>query len=397
LKILVHDFSGHPFQAQLSRELSRRGHDITHSYCAAYTGGKGNLQAEPGETLVFDPITIGESIAKLNFVKRSIQELKIGFQLIKQVRRVKPQVVMFSTTPVPSLVVIAFYLMVRRIPWVLWHQDVQAIAIRSFAGNQLPKAFLVAAKLIEWGERWGSRRAKAVVVIADSFVDVHREWGTADKVTVIPNWAPLDEIVPVERDNAWAKEQGVNDVATLLYSGTLGMKHNPELLPRVAKAVIDGGTPIRLVVVNEGPAAPVVQAEADRLGVPLTLLPFQPYDRLPEVLGSGDILMVLLEQSAGAFSVPSKTLSYLCAGRPILGMMPAENLASVLVEQTGGCVLRPEEAAVPAAAAWIREVLADPERAAKIGAASRTLAEREFELGSCADRFEAILIGAGTR
>jgi glycosyltransferase involved in cell wall biosynthesis len=352
------------------------------------------LEAEPGETIVFDPITIGESIAKLNFVKRSVQELKVGFQLIKQVRRVRPEVVMFSTTPVPSLVVIAFYLLVARIPWVLWHQDVQAVAIRSFSGKQLPKSFIMAAVLIEWGERWSSRRAKAVVVIADSFVDVHEGWGTADKVTVIPNWAPLDEIVPVERRNSWAREHGLDSVATLLYSGTLGMKHNPQLLPQVARAVIDGGTPVRLVVVNEGPAAAVVEAEAARLGVPLTLLPFQPYERLPEVLGSGDVLMVLLEQSAGAFSVPSKTLSYLCAGRPILGMMPAENLASVLVDQTGGCVVRPDVASVPSAAAWVRAVLADPARAREIGAASRTLAEKEFELGGCADRFEQILRAA---
>lgn len=148
------------------------------------------------------------------------------------------------------------------------------------------------------------------------------------------------------------------------------------------------------MVVNEGPAAPVVQAEAERLGVPLTLLPFQPYERLPEVLGSGDVLMVLLEQSAGAFSVPSKTLSYLCAGRPILGMMPAENLASVLVDQTGGCVVRPEDAAVPAAAAWVRDLLADPDRAAVIGKASRVLAESEFALTGIADRFERLLAGA---
>ena len=38
--------------------------------------------------------------------------------------------------------------------------------------------------------------------------------------------------------------------------------------------------------------------------------------------------VVLLERSAGAFSVPSKTLSYLCAGRPVVGLMPAENLAA---------------------------------------------------------------------
>ncbi|RZI91754.1 MAG: hypothetical protein EOO67_10000, partial [Microbacterium sp.] len=32
-------------------------------------------------------------------------------------------------------------------------------------------------------------------------------------------------------------------------------------------------------------------------------------------------------QQAGAFSVPSKTLSYLCAGRPVVGLMPEENAA----------------------------------------------------------------------
>jgi len=394
VKLLVHDFSGHPFQAQLSRELARRGHHVTHSYCAAYTGGKGNLTTQPGETIVFDPISIGESIAKLSFAKRLVQELKIGVLLARQVRRVKPDVVMFSTTPVPSLVVIAFYLMVRRIPWVLWHQDVQAVAIRSFAGNQLPKGFLVAAKLIEWGERWGSRRAAGVVVIADAFVAVHREWGTAHKVTVIPNWAPLDEIVPTDRKNDWAVEHELDDCQTLLYSGTLGMKHDPELLPRLAKAVIDRGRPVRLVVVNEGPAVPVVQAEAARLGVPLTLLPFQPYERLPEVLGSGDVLVVLLEKDAGEFSVPSKTLSYLCAGRPVLGLMPAENLAAKLVTEVGGLVLAPEESSLADAADWVDGLLGDPVRQADIGADSRALAEREFELQGGADRFETVLTRA---
>jgi len=42
------------------------------------------------------------------------------------------------------------------------------------------------------------------------------------------------------------------------------------------------------------------------------------------------VLLVVLDKSAGAFSVPSKTLSYLCAARPILGLMPDENLAAHL-------------------------------------------------------------------
>lgn len=397
MRILVHDYSGHPFQVELSRELASRGHDVVHSYCDAYASGKGHLSAEPGETLCFAPIAVGQSVAKMRFRRRLVQELRFGIELAGQVRRERPDIVLCSNVPIPMLVVLAFALLVLRRPWVLWHQDVQAVAIRSFAGKKLPRVFLLAARAIEAGERWCSHRARAIVVITDAFLDVHRVWGTADKATVIPNWAPLDEIRPVERKNDWAVEHGLDDCQTLVYSGTLGLKHEPALLPRLARRVIDLGTPVQLVVVNEGPAAGVVEAEAARLGVPLTSLPFQPYDRLPEVLGTGDVLMVLLEQSAGAFSVPSKTLSYLCAGRPILGLMPAENLASGLVEEAGGRVLPPAEESLGEAAEWIRDVLADPSRAAGIGEASRALAEREFQLERCADRFEEILEGVARR
>jgi colanic acid biosynthesis glycosyl transferase WcaI len=396
MRILVHDYSGHPFQAELSRELSRREHEVTHSYCDAYTSGKGHLTAEPGETIRFDPIGGGTVIAKMSFGKRLLQELRFGVELARQARRTRPDVVMASNVPIPTLVILALVLRLQGIPWVLWHQDVQAVAIRSFAGKKLSKAFAVVAALIGAGEKWCARRAAAVVVIADSFVDVHRRWGTADKTTVVPNWAPLDEIRPVARANDWSHEHGLDQVKTLLYSGTLGLKHDPALLVGLARQVIDSGQQVLLVVVNQGPAEQVLRDEAARLDVPLLLLPFQPYERLSEVLGSGDVLVVLLEQDAGAFSVPSKTLSYLCAGRPVLGLMPAENLAATLVDRVGGRVLPPSEASLPAAVEWVGEVLSDDEYAATLGKAARVLAEQEFELASCADRFESIL-GAAAR
>lgn len=396
MKILVHDYSGHPFQVELSRELARRGHDVVHSYCDAYASGKGHLTAEAGETLRFRPIAVGQSVAKMRFRRRLVQELRFGIELAAQVRRERPDVVLCSNVPIPMLVVLAAALLVLRRPWVLWHQDVQAVAIRSFAGEKLPRSFVLAAKAIGLGERWCARRAAAVVVITEAFLRVHRDWGTADKAVVVPNWAPLEEIVPVERKNDWSVEHDLDDVHTILYSGTLGLKHEPALLPQLARRVIDQGAPVRLVVVNDGPAVPVVEAEAARLDVPLTRLPFQPYERLPQVLGSGDVLVVLLEQSAGEFSVPSKTLSYLCAGRPVLGLMPAENLASGLVQEAGGCVLPPAASSLDEAAAWVAGVLAAPARAEEIGARSRALAEREFQLAGCADRFEQIL-GAAAR
>lgn len=395
MKILMHDYSGHPFQAELSRELSRRGHDVTHSYCEAYVSGKGSLEAADDETLVFDTIGHGIEFEKLDFRKRLAVELRFGVQLVRQARRVKPDVAVLSNVPIPTLAVFAFAMMVLRKPWVLWHQDVQAVAVRSFAGTSLSPVFRFVAAGIEVAERWSCRRSSHVVAITEAFVPVHEEWGTADKVTVVPNWAPLDEIVPVERKNDWAVEHQLDDVKTLVYSGTLGLKHNPELLVRLARKVIDlGGEPVRLVVVSTGPAQKVLKAEAERLDVPITLLPFQPYDRLPEVLGAGDVLLVLLEKSAGAFSVPSKTLSYLCAGRPIVGLMPQENLASQLVDQVGGYVADPEDASLDGAAEWVHGVLLDPILRDELGMASRELAEREFALEGSADTFERILADA---
>ncbi|GAA3670749.1 hypothetical protein GCM10022237_33140 [Nocardioides ginsengisoli] len=391
MRILVHDYSGHPFQVELSRELARRGHAVTHSYCPGWVSGKGHLAAELGETLVFDPVGPTDPIAKDRFLRRIVVEAAVGWQLLKQVRRTRAQTAMLSNAQIPTLVVFALGMALLRRPWVLWHQDVYAVAVRSFAGDKLGGLFRLVATVFSIAERWVSRRAAAIVVIAPSFVPVHEEWGTADKVTVIPNWAPLDEIVPAERKNDWATEHELDDTATLLYSGTLGLKHDPTLLVGLARQVIDAGRPVRLVVVNEGPAVEVIRAESARLDVPVTLLPFQPYERLSEVLATGDILVVLLEKQAGAFSVPSKTLSYLCAGRPVLGMMPSENLAAALITRAGGSVVAPDAKALPEAAAWAVDVLGDAELRDELGEASRDLAEQEFALAGCADRFETIL------
>jgi glycosyltransferase involved in cell wall biosynthesis len=394
MRLLIHDYSGHPFQAQLSRELARRGHEVVHSSCPAYSSGKGRLEPGPGDRFVYEAVGAGRVIEKMRFRRRLLVEARLGVDLLRQVRRVRPDVALVANVPIPMLVVVAAGMLLLRRRWLLWQQDVQAVAVAKFAGKQLSRAFTLVARAFDVAERWCSRRAAGVVVIAESFLAVHERWGTAAKAHLIPNWAPLDEIVPVARDNAWSAEHGLTGVPTLLYSGTLGLKHDPALLVRLARRVIDAGAQVRLVVVNEGPAEAVLREESQRLGVPLTLLPFQPYDRLPEVLGSGDVLVALLEQDAGAFSVPSKTLSYLCAARPVLGLMPAENLASRLVAEADGCVLPPSEDALDEAAAWVRTVLGDPEHALLVGKKSRELAEQEFALDDCADRFETLLAEA---
>jgi len=109
-------------------------------------------------------------------------------------------------------------------------------------------------------------------------------------------------------------------------------------------------------------------------------------------LGSADVLVAILEPDAGVFCVPSKVLSYLCAGRPVLLAVPAENLVSrIVVEHDAGLVVEPTDLAGFRAAAL--RLAESPQLREQAGAAARHYAESHFDIDHIADRFERILRG----
>ena len=63
----------------------------------------------------------------------------------------------------------------------------------------------------------------------------------------------------------------------------------------------------------------------------IIFLPFQDFNIFPEVLASADVSLVMLEKSAGQFSVPSKLLSILCSGRIPILHVSKNNLSSRIV------------------------------------------------------------------
>ena len=108
------------------------------------------------------------------------------------------------------------------------------------------------------------------------------------------------------------------------------------------------------------------------------------------MLASADVLIAVLEPEAGAFSVPSKILTYLCAARPLLVSVPADNLAARIVERSGGGVVVPpgDTSAFLAAA---QRLLHDAELRARLGNRARAYAEESFDTDSVALRFEEVL------
>ena len=102
------------------------------------------------------------------------------------------------------------------------------------------------------------------------------------------------------------------------------------------------------------------------------------------------MLVAILEPEAGVFSVPSKVLTYHCAGRPILGSIPAENLAARIITREGsGVVTEPGD--VDAFVEAARRLLADDELREDMGERARRYAEKAFDINRIGDEFEAVL------
>ena len=128
-----------------------------------------------------------------------------------------------------------------------------------------------------------------------------------DKIYVIENWAPIDELPLRPRANEWAREQGLVGKRVVLYSGTLGLKHDPEAIVQLARHFSTEGD-IEVVVVSEGLGADWLRRrrEEERL-LNLRLLPFQPYAVLPDVLASGDVLLTLLRRTPERSRCPRRS------------------------------------------------------------------------------------------
>ena len=394
MRLLAHDFSGHPFQADLSRALAERGNDVTHVHCSSYASGKGLLRANDGPpNLRYQAIPMGAEFARYSVIRRLGQELLYGARFVRLVRRERPDVVVSCNDPLFAKAVFGLWARARRQPWVFWLQDLYSVGMTREAATRGPVGRAL-GRVFQGIERWLLRTADAVVAITDDFHPTLDRWKVpGQRRTVIENWAPLSELPVRPRMNPWRTTQGLEDRFVYLYSGTLGLKHNPDVLYHLAETAEDS----EVVVISEGLGASRLEELQRARRLPnLRLLPYQPYDELPDVLATADVLVVLLEASAGTFSVPSKVLTYLCAGRAILGAVPAVNQAArTIAKAGGGIVVDPSDNEAFIAAA--KALKADDATRRHLGHRARLYAESTFDRAAIAARFGEVIARATNR
>lgn len=396
MRILVHDYAGHPFQVQLSRALAARGHEVRHAYCGSMQTPRGSLLKRPedSDTFSVQPIDLGEVIPKTGYLRRFQLEKRYGKLLVDACRAFRPDVVLSGNTPSIPQRWLSQYCRANAIRSIFWVQDIYGVAAYNLLRKRIPVVGALVGKYFMSLDRASARCSDDVVVITEDFRPFFERWGVSPpRIHVIHNWAVLDELPQRPRENEWSQAHGLSAGPRLLYSGTLAMKHNPQLLLDLASLLDKRGSG-EMIVVSEGDSVEWLRRSAQEIGVKaIRFFPFQPFDQMANVLSSADALVAVLEPEAGVFSVPSKVLSYMCAGRALLAAMPLENLAARLISSIGaGAVVTPDDSAGLCNAA--SALLQSPDKLREQGQAARQYAEKHFDISRITDQFEAILTRA---
>lgn len=397
MKILIHDYSGHPFQVQLSRTLAKRNHKVLHLYCSSFQTPRGIVHELDTDNDNFScrAIELSRPFEKYKFSKRIFQEIEYGNLLVKEIEKYKPDILISANNPLDPQRILLKYCKNNKIKFIFWLQDIYGYAIKKLLTKKLSIVGRAIGSYYMRSEMSMLRQSDRIIIISEDFSDIlQRARIHENKIKLIHNWAPLDELKMQDKDNVWSREHDLQDKLCIVYTGTLGLKHNPELLVDIALALRDQSH-VRIVIVSEGLGADYLKTKKEEYKLDnLTVLDFQPFELIPEVMATADVLIAILDKEAGVYSVPSKVLTYHCAGRPLLLSVPRENLAARLVEglETGIVVPpdRPDEFLRA-----VKRLIGDEGLRKKYGKNARRYAESTFDIEKITDKFEEIFRGMG--
>jgi len=295
----------------------------------------------------------------------------------------------FQTGPLTSALPAVLASRLRRVPLVIWTQDLWPDSVWAYGFRSTP----LRKVLLEAFVRFCYRRAARVLVSCDGFRQALAPFLPPGRhAEFVPNWA--DQPPPLREPRPWPDDGRLH----LTFAGNLGKVQN---LDRLLEAwaglpgpLLEG---LRLHLVGDGSHA----AHLRRRVVEERIAGVEFHGRLPAaemgpVYAASDGLLVSLDpQPIFQLTVPSKFQSCLAAGKPLLAVSDGELRRVVEAEGVG-------LAAHPGRVEEIRALLAafatlSAEERAAMGFRGRALVEREYDREAILGTLDGILQETGRK
>jgi colanic acid biosynthesis glycosyl transferase WcaI len=387
-----------PLFTMLCVELVRRGHQVTvltavphypsgrvpRTYCRA----RSHRTFEKGVHVIRVPLP---SVDRSKLAQRLFQFLMFQIGALFAGWRIPCDVFISITPSLEIWLPFMYFSVVRGKPAVYSVHDVypdSGIQLGVFRRRPI-------IRLVTYLERSCATRAKIVRVLSKSFTEGMKRLGVRDsRIRLIYDWVDTELIAPLPKSNPFSIEHGLDQEFVVLYAGNMGFSQGLEQVIEAARILAD--EEIRFVFVGEGASKESLLTMANAYALRnVTFLPFQPRDRLPQVLATADVSLVVLRKGMGLNSLPSKTLSILAAGRPIVASVdPDSDTWNLVARSKSGTCTPPGDSGL--LAENIQVLRRNPELRAQMGQCGRQYAICHHSPVSAAKAFEAILAEALT-
>ena len=344
-----------PFNTDLCAFLVERGHDVTMLTTFPYypwwkkpAEHQGKLYEQRNLRGVRVQRCWHYVPAKPSTVKRLFHELSFLVTSTFRALFMPAADVYIVVSPPLFLGMGAFFVSrIFRRPYVFHVQDLQPDAALGLGmlkqGNAVRALYAL--------ERWSYHKAALASGISRGMLDAFERKGIPDaKTYFFPNWIP-DGARPANPQGAsFRAANGISPSTPLIaYSGNVGIKQGLEVVVEAsALNQREGdGKPIHWAICGEGSARESLQRSIAQRQVPgVHLYPLQSDELYHSLLNEANICLITQQRGTGQFFFPSKLLSILQYGRPVLAVADeSSELARAVVEGRFGIVVPPGDGA----------------------------------------------------
>jgi len=387
IKIIIHDYAGHPFQLELSKQLSNK-FNVYHFYYQNDYGPKANFKNDNKDRLNIKGIGKTISYNKNKFIDRFFKDLEYGKEVSRYISEIKPDVVISGNCPTLAQEYIVKTCQKNNSKCIIWVQDFYSHAVKLLLKKKLSFFSFPISFLFEYLEKKQLQKANKLIIISNDWEQKLLSWNiNNEKIKYIPNWGDIKNIEYLEKKpNSFLDENFLDkDKFRIIYTGTLALKHNPQIITDIAAK----NKNIEVVVIGAGTGFQKLD-KMKYIPSNIKLLPLQPFEKMNHILNSADALLAILNEEASKFSVPSKILNYLCAGKPIILSAPKENLSTKIInESKSGKSFEPND--LDGINNFLRILLNDKDLKKKYSLNAREYALRNFNIEKISAQFENLI------
>lgn len=404
MRILIYSYNYHPepngiapLITELAEGLVKRGHQVrvvtampSYPRRRIYEEYRGKLYLTEQK----NGVTIQRSYIRVkpqpNLIDRILFDSSFVLtSFFPSLKGWKPDVIFLTIPPLPACVPAVFLAKLFGCPLVLNVQVIlsEAAAQVGILGNSwLLQAF-------ESLEKWAYRQANKISVITDEFTDYLVKQGVpASKIVCIPNWVDINFIRPLpQQNNSFRNDHNLQEKFVVLYAGNIALTEGLETV--IETAVRLKHLPeIVFIIVGEEKAIKNLQSYSQNCGADnLKFFPFQPREKLPEILAAANIGLIMQKRNVTIYNMPSKTPVWLASGRPIIASVPLNSPAARAIQQSqGGIIVSPEEPESLAQA--ILDLYTNPYKAERLGQQGRQFAVDYYSLEQALNQYEALFL-----